>query len=90
MWEGFHLGLPMIGLPLFRDQYDNAQRLRETGHGDRLPTNDWTEYELIGTVDRLLGDDALRARMRANAETIRARPGHVLGADILEGVAIDD
>ena len=43
--EGFHFGLPMIGLPLFWDQYDNAQRLRETGFGERLPTYGWTDDE---------------------------------------------
>ena len=87
MCEGFHFGLPMIGLPLFWDQYDNAQRLRETGFGERLPTYDWTVDELVGTVDRLLADDDLRARMRTNAEVIRARPGHVRGADVLQEVA---
>jgi MGT family glycosyltransferase len=89
MCEGFHFGLPMIGLPLFWDQYDNAQRLRETEFGERLPTYDWSDDDLIGTVDRLLADDELRARMRANAEIIRSRPGHIRGADILERVATD-
>ena len=87
MCEGFHFGLPMIGLPLFWDQYDNAQRLDETGYGARLPTYDWTVEELTGTVDRLLADDDLRARMRSNAEVIRSRPGHVVAADVLEATA---
>jgi MGT family glycosyltransferase len=87
--EGFHFGLPMIGLPLFWDQYDNAQRLRETGFGERLATYDWTDDELIGAVDRLLADEDLRTRMRANAETIRAEPGRIKGADLIEGVAMD-
>ncbi len=82
--EGFHFGLPMIGLPLFWDQYDNAQRLDETGFGARLPTYDWTEEQLIGTVNRLLHDDDLRARMRANAATIQGEPGRVKGADLIE------
>ena len=85
--EGFHFGLPMIGLPLFWDQYDNAQRLRETGVGARLPTYGWEPHELVATVDRLLGDDVLRARMRAQAAAIRADPGHVRGADLIEQVA---
>jgi UDP:flavonoid glycosyltransferase YjiC (YdhE family) len=84
--EGFHFGLPMIGLPLFWDQYDNAQRLRETGFGERLPTYDWTDDQLIATVDRLLGDVPLKERMVANAEAIRADPGPVRGADVLEDV----
>lgn len=82
--EGFHFGLPMIGLPLFWDQYDNAQRLDETGFGARLPTYDWTDEQLIGTVNRLLDDEDLRDRMRANAATIQGEPGRVKGADLIE------
>jgi MGT family glycosyltransferase len=85
--EGFHFGLPMIGLPLFWDQYDNAQRLSETGFGKRLPTYGWEPKELIAAVDRLLSDEVLRARMRSNAEAIRADPGRVSGADLIEQVA---
>jgi UDP:flavonoid glycosyltransferase YjiC (YdhE family) len=84
--EGFNFGLPMIGLPLFWDQYDNAQRLQETGYGVRLPTYDWTDEELIGAVDRLLADEDLHARMRAIAERIQASPGRLKGADLIEQV----
>ena len=88
MCEGFHFGLPMIGLPLFWDQYDNAQRLRETGFGVRLATYDWTTEELVAAVNRLLGDDSLHATMARNAEVIRADPGRVKGADLIERVAV--
>jgi MGT family glycosyltransferase len=84
--EGFHFGLPMIALPLFWDQYDNAQRLRETGFGARLPTYDWEDQDLVGAVDMLLGDEPLRAAMRTNAEAIRSRPGSVEAADLIEKV----
>jgi len=86
--EGFHFGLPMIGLPLFWDQYDNAQRLAETGFGARLPTYEWTDDELVGAIDRLLADDALRLRMKTIAARIRTRPGNVVGADLIERLAV--
>ncbi len=85
--EGFHFGLPMIGLPLFWDQYDNAQRLQETGFGMRLATYDWTQEELTGAVNRLLADDDLRARMRDEAGRIQVGPGRVKAADLLERLA---
>jgi MGT family glycosyltransferase len=85
--EGFHFGLPMIGLPLFWDQYDNAQRLQETGFGVRLPTYDWTERELVGAVDSLLENEELATTMRANARAVRADPGRIKGADLIERLA---
>jgi MGT family glycosyltransferase len=86
--EGFHFGLPMIGLPLFWDQYDNAQRLQETGFGRRLPTYDGTEEQLVGAVSELLSDEDLAASMRAGAKAIQRDSGRVKGADLLERLAL--
>ena len=54
--EAFHFGKPMIVLPLFWDQYDNAQRVDETGFGVRLPTYAFEDADLRGAIDRLLGE----------------------------------
>ena len=53
--ESFHFGKPMIVLPLFWDQYDNAQRVDETGFGVRLDTYRFTDDEMDGAIERLLG-----------------------------------
>ena len=45
--ECLHLGKPMVALPLFWDQYDNAQRVHETGVGMRLPTYAFADDELL-------------------------------------------
>jgi UDP:flavonoid glycosyltransferase YjiC (YdhE family) len=86
--EGFHFGIPMIVLPLFWDQYDNAQRVQETGFGVRLATYDWAEADFIGAVDRLVGDDRLAAAMRENAQRIQSDTGRVNAADLLERLAV--
>ena len=85
--EAFHFGKPMIVLPLFWDQYDNAQRVHELGYGQRLDTYGFADDELLSAVDRLLADSALRTRMAGNAEVIRSRAGTARAADLIEALA---
>ena len=85
--EALHFGKPMIVLPLFWDQYDNAQRVDETGVGVRLATYEFTEEQMHGAIDRLLADDALRERLARASERIRAEDGLTKAADLIEGLA---
>jgi MGT family glycosyltransferase len=85
--ECFHFGKPMIALPLFWDQYDNAQRVAETEYGIRLATYEFDDEELLGAIDRLIGDEALRGRMAAIAARVRASPGTAKAADLVERLA---
>jgi MGT family glycosyltransferase len=87
--ESLHFGKPMVLLPLFWDQYDNAQRMHELGFGIRLSTYGFTPEELNDAVDRLLGDTALRQRLDEMGARIRARDGLTKGADIIERVGLD-
>ena len=87
MTESLHFGKPMIGLPLFWDQYDNAQRMDELGLGVRLAPYTFTPDELRGAIDRLLGDDSLRSRLAAEGEKIRAADGLRHAAALIEAAA---
>jgi MGT family glycosyltransferase len=86
--ECFHFGKPMIALPLFWDQHDNAQRVHETGFGVRLRTYEFDDHELLDAVDRLATDTNLRARMQPISARIQATPGHVHAADLIERLAL--
>jgi MGT family glycosyltransferase len=85
--EAFHHGKPMIVLPLFWDQVDNAQRVQEAGFGRRLKTYDFEDHELTGAIIDLLGDDDLRRRLAAVSGRSQAEPGTVRAADLIERVA---
>lgn len=87
--EALHFGKPMVLLPLFWDQYDNAQRMDELGFGIRLATYAFADEELTGAVDRLLADTDLRARLADIGSAIRARDGLKVGADVIERVGLE-
>jgi MGT family glycosyltransferase len=83
MW----FGKPMLVLPIFWDQHDNAQRVHETGYGLRLPTYAFDEEELHGALEQLLGDEAMRARCAAAGERLRRSPGTERAADLIENLS---
>jgi MGT family glycosyltransferase len=82
--ESLHFGKPMILLPLFWDQYDNAQRMDELGFGVRLDTYGFADSELTGAIERLLSDAALRERLAKAGSDIRSRDGLRRAADLIE------
>jgi UDP:flavonoid glycosyltransferase YjiC (YdhE family) len=84
--EALHFGKPMIVLPLFWDQYDNAQRMHELGFGVRLATYAFTEQEMHDAVDRVLRP-AMREQLSGVGRAIRARDGVRAGAAVIERVA---
>ncbi|GDX31860.1 glycosyl transferase family 1 [Actinomycetes bacterium] len=86
--ESLHFGKPMILLPLFWDQYDNAQRMDELGFGVRLSTYAFTDQEMFDALDKLLGDEKLRAQLTKNGAAIRERDGLRAGADVIEAVVL--
>jgi MGT family glycosyltransferase len=87
--ECFHFGKPMIALPLFWDQYDNAQRVAETGYGIRLRTYEFEDSHLLAALGRLFADAALRGRMAAIASRVQTSPGTQTAADLIERLLRD-
>ena len=84
--EALHFGTPMILLPLFWDQYDNAQRMDELDFGVRLATYAFTDEEMSAALAHVLSSEA-RDAAAARGEAIRARDGLRVGADVIERVA---
>ena len=76
----------MVLLPLFWDQYDNAQRVHETGFGVRLDTYRHRPEELRGAIERLIGDAALGERLAEVSRRLKERGGTQVAAGLIERV----
>jgi MGT family glycosyltransferase len=88
--ESLYFGKPMVALPIFWDQHDNAQRLHETGYGVRLDTYEHAAGELTAAIDRLLGDRLLAEDLATLSSRLRAARGTERAAELIERTALDD
>jgi MGT family glycosyltransferase len=85
--ESLHFGKPMVVLPIFWDQHDNAQRIEEKGFGVRLDTYGHEPEELRGAIARLLGDAGLGERLKRLSAHLRRDRGSNVGGRMLERTA---
>jgi MGT family glycosyltransferase len=86
--ECLHFGKPTIVLPLFWDQYDNAQRMHELGLGIRLDTYRFTDAQMHDALSLLLNDSGLHKRLAEAAATIKQRDGVRRAANLIEQAAM--
>jgi MGT family glycosyltransferase len=83
--ESIHFGKPMIVLPLFWDQYDNAQRVAECGFGVRLPTYEFEDAQLHEAIDRLLAAES--PGLGEASARLQASPGTAKAAELIQELA---
>lgn len=84
--ETFAVGKPMVVMPLFSDQHDNAQRLHETGLGVRVKPYSFEDNELVEAIDRLLYDQRLNQVLQRASQRIQNSNVHQLVADRIEEI----
>ena len=66
--ETFNFGKPMIVMPLFGDQLDNALRVEDKGFGIRVNPFTCTKEELLDAIEKMLINKELHTKMETIAE----------------------
>ncbi|XDV30689.1 hypothetical protein PO909_033544 [Leuciscus waleckii] len=74
IYEGICNGVPMVMLPLFGDQGDNAQRLVARGVAEALSIFDVTSEKLLVALRKVLNDKSYKEKMSELSAIHRDRP----------------
>ncbi|EDV43989.1 uncharacterized protein Dana_GF18759 [Drosophila ananassae] len=72
--EAIDSGVPMLGLPLFFDQFNNMQRVESAGVAKVLDWNSLSVDNLISTVHEIIEDPKYAQKARETAQNFRDRP----------------
>jgi MGT family glycosyltransferase len=79
-------GVPVLSVPLGRDQPANAHRLEQLGLGRSLD-RDAAAGDIADTVGDMLSSEPLRARVRAFAAAVAAYGAGARAAEAIEALA---
>ncbi len=85
--ECLHFGKPMLVLPLFWDQHDNAQRIQECGFGYRFHPYRFSDAEFYRALEDLLTNEERKRRLLAASQRIQAIDGRRKAARLIEQLA---
>ncbi|XP_053211196.1 uncharacterized protein LOC128394849 [Panonychus citri] len=87
IYEGLYFGKPMMLMPLFFNQLDNAQRFVDLNLGVRVNPFVYDEAEIQVKVDNLLQDVDLHARIKKFSRKLKSTQNHHKVAEMIEQVA---
>ena len=82
--ECIFFGVPMVVLPLGRDQFDNAQRITHHKLGTTLDLEATNGLELVSVVERILEDPSTTSGIVKMQKIFRQAEESEVGADLLE------
>ena len=87
--ETFYFGKPIIVMPLFVDQFDNAQRVHDKGFGIRMNPHQCTREELNNSINKLVYDDDLNLKLKKISERIQAEVKLGKVGELIEKLIVD-
>ncbi|XP_053675393.1 UDP-glucosyltransferase 2-like [Anopheles nili] len=76
--EAIWHGVPIIGFPVFADQYKNINYCVERGVGKRLNIADVNTEELVGAIREIMTTESYRTNMKRMSDLFRDQPEHPL------------
>jgi len=82
--EGFYFGVPLIALPSYGPNYKLANRVAELGFAVNLPIHELTNELIRDSVDRVLKDDDLLARVKKMQRVVKDSGGSASAVDRIE------
>lgn len=82
-------GVPMLAVPMMRDQFDCAERIVYHGLGLRADIESINAAELSSMLEQLLGDASCRERVNAMREEFRRVDAMNIGVNLLEKIAAE-
>ncbi|XP_036382782.1 UDP-glucuronosyltransferase 3A1-like [Megalops cyprinoides] len=72
--QAVYHGVPVLGVPLFGDQFDNLVRIETKGLGLILKPTELQREHLSSTMQRLIGDRSFKASAMALSRIHRSQP----------------
>jgi zeaxanthin glucosyltransferase len=82
-------GVPMLAVPLMRDQFDSADRIVHHGLGLRADVARVNAPEVSSMLEQLLADEACRARVNAMREEFQRVDAMNIGVNVIEKIAAE-
>jgi UDP:flavonoid glycosyltransferase YjiC (YdhE family) len=84
--ESAFMGVPMLLMPVYYDEFGNAARVVYHGLGARLQLKEVSALELGRLIDRVLGDSSYSSRAKLMSERLLKLEHQSPGVSIIENM----